>query len=270
MLRLLAPRLISGSARRNRQLELDEATFSNSFQILIKKLQATRVATRTEMMQALEAAGISTAGQRGYHILGRAALEGLVCFGPQQGKQQTFVLLEVWAPPGRQLEQDEALAELAIRYFLSHGPATLADFAWWSSLAATDARQALELARAQLDRETHGGQTYWLRQNLPTVAEPSPAAHLLPAFDEYFLGYTDRSAVLDKHFKPQLVSSNGVFRPMLVIDGQVVGVWKQELSKQSIKITLMPFKSLNWEEEEAIIPAVDRYGAYLGLPVILS
>jgi hypothetical protein len=270
MLRLLGPRLISGSARRNRQLELDEATFSNSFQILTKALLGGRAGTRSEIMEALNAAGISTAGQRGYHILGRAALEGLICFGPRHGKQQTFVLLDEWATPARPLECDEALAELALRYFASHGPATLADFAWWSGLASAEARQALELARTQLDQQTLNGRTYWLHHNPPEIMYKPAGAYLLPAFDEYFLGYTDRSAILDPHLNPQLVSSNGVFRPMLVIDGQVLGIWKQELSKHSIKITLKPFKPLNRTEEQAIVSAAEQYGAFLGFSVTLD
>ena len=270
VLELLRPRLISQGARRNQQLELDAATFSKGYQVLTQALQGGRRVIRNEIMGSLEKAGISTAGQRGYHILQRAALEGVICFGPNQGKQPTFVLLDEWSPKGRRLEHDEALAELAARYFLSHGPATLADFTWWSGLGAVDARVALELAKAQLVQESMGGQAYWLRPDQAMGHDHSLSVRLLPAFDEYYLGYTERSAVLDPRFDRQLVSSNGVFRPMLVIDGQVVGMWKQELSKRSVTITIKLFKSLSREEQQAIVPAAERYGAFLGLPVILE
>ena len=270
MLELLAPRLIGGSARRNRQLELDPATFSRGFHVLTQALQGGRIAPRNEMMEALEIAGISTAGQRGYHILGRAALEGLICFGPQQGKQQTFVLLDEWVPPGIRLEHDEALAELAGRYFASHGPATLADFTWWSGLTAVEARSALELVKDQLDHYLQDGIAYWQPPGHQILMDPSPTVYLLPAFDEYFLGYSDRSAILDPRYDRQLVSNNGVFRPMLVIDGQVAGVWKHEQLKHSVKIILKPFKSLSSKDEQAINPALERYGAYRGLPVLLA
>jgi len=270
MLELLAPRLIAGSARRNRQLELDPATFSLGFHVLTQALQGGRIATRNEMMEALEVAGISTAGQRGYHILGRAALEGLICFGPQQGKQQTFVLLDEWVPHTRRMERNESLAELAYRYFTSHGPATLADFTSWSGLTALDARSALELAKVKLQPETISGQVYWLPPN-PSISNDEPlSVHLLPAFDEYFLGYTDRSQVFDDRFDRQLVSSNGVFRPMLVIDGQVMGVWKQKTLKHSITITVKPFKTLSRAEQGGIQLAIEHYGEFLGLPVALA
>jgi hypothetical protein len=269
MMALLAPRLIAGSASRSRQLELDGDIFMQSFNILTKVLADGKAATRAEMMAALEAAGISTAGQRGYHILAHAALEGILCFGPQQGKQQTFVLLDDWIPHSRHLEREQALAELARRYFSSHGPATLADFTWWSGLTAMDAREALDSTKNQLRSEAIDNNVYWLSNDPVTSSNSTNSVHLLPAFDEYYLGYTDRSAVLDARFDRQLVSSNGIFRPMLVIDGQVAGVWKREMSKQSVTITLSPFFALNQNEKQAVSLALERYQDYLGLPVIL-
>lgn len=96
--------------------------------------------------------GIAADGQRGVHILGRLAQEGLICFGPRQGKQQTFVLLEEWVPESRGLLRDEALAELALRYFTSHGPATISDYAWWSGLTVRDARAGLSMIERRLLR----------------------------------------------------------------------------------------------------------------------
>jgi hypothetical protein len=270
MLGLVAPRLISGSAGRNRQLELNEPAFSKSCQILTKTLQGGRVVTRAEVIGMLERAGISTAGQRGYHILARAALEGLICFGPPQGKQPTFVLLDEWIPPGRRLERDEALAELAGRYFSSHGPATLTDVIWWSGTKITEARQALELAKATLQKESIGDQDYWLSNTYQAVLEPSPAIYLLPAFDEYYIGYTDRSAILDPRFDRQLVSSNGVFRPMVVIDGEVVGKWKAQLRKDQVAIALSPFDPGGFVEAKEIVPEANRFGEFLGRSAILT
>jgi hypothetical protein len=267
MLALLAPRLIAQGERRNRQLALDEETFNRSFNTLTRALDDDKRLTRPQAFQALEAAGISTAGQRGYHILQRAALEGLICFGPHEGKQDTFVLLDDWAAPGKRLEPDQALAELAGRYFASHGPATLADFTWWSGLAAAEARSGLELFKAQLRAATTGDQTYWMPDHICIAAGPLPSAHLLPAFDEYFLGYTHRDAVLDPRYDKRVVSSNGVFRPMLVIDGQVVGVWKKEEKKEAMAIQLEPFRALNPAEMLALEAKAEDFGEFLGQQV---
>lgn len=270
MLTLLAPRIIANSARRHQQLELDDATFAHSYETFTKVLQGGKQLARAEIMLVLEEAGLSTTGQRGYHILRRAGLEGLVCFGPIQDKQQTFVLLDEWVPHSKNMKRDEALAELAGRYFRSHGPATLQDFVWWSGLKVVDARAGLEMTKTRLYQETIDGQTYWAAQNKSIPKDRSPTAYLLPAFDEYFLGYKVRNAVLDAKYDKQAVSSNGVFRPMIVIDGQVVGIWKRMLKKGSVIITPDPFNSLTKAENQALLAAANQYSAFLGLSVVLA
>jgi len=151
MLELLTPQIIVRSALRYRQLELDEPTFRKSKKVFYEKLSDDRQLTRNEMVLALEAAKISTAGQRGYHMLVRAAQEGLICFGPQRGKQQTFVLLDDWAPEAKPRDRGLALSELAVRYFTSHGPATLKDFVWWSALKVSDAMEGLNAISSSLE-----------------------------------------------------------------------------------------------------------------------
>ena len=270
MLALLAPRLIANSARRYQQLELDDAAFACSFETLTRVLQGGKQLTRAEVLLALEQAGIPTTDQRGYHILRRAGLEGLICFGPIQGKQQTFVLLGEWVPDGQHKKRDDALAELAERYFRSHGPATLQDFVWWSGLRVADARAGLEMAKTQLHHEAIDGQTYWRPQNGPIPKDPSPTAYLLPAYDEYFLGYKTRNAVLDSKYDMQVVSSNGVFRTIIVMDGQIVGTWKRALKRSSVVVAPDPFNVLTADEKEALLVAANQYGAFLGRSAVLA
>jgi hypothetical protein len=270
MLALLSPEIAAARARRYQQLELDDATLARSREILIRELEGGNRLTRKEVMSTLEQADISTRGQRGYHILGHAALEGVICFGPNQGKEQTFVLLREWVPSSQKMKSDEALAELARRYFQSHGPATLTDFVGWSGLKVTVARKALELVKDEFQQETIAGQTCW---GIPheTISEASsPTIHLLPAFDEYFLGYQDRRAVLDPHYDKTVVSSNGMFRPIIVLDGQVVGIWKRTLKKRCVAITANPFVPLTKRESQALLAAAERFGTFLGLPVELE
>ncbi len=164
---LLAPRILAGAARRHKQLELDEATFAHSETLFINALRNGRSLTRSEMMDVLEQACISTKGQRGYHILWWAAQNGLICFGPRQGKQHTFVLLDEWLPNSKSLSREESLAELAHRYFTGHGPATIQDYIWWSGLPAADARAGLEMVKSQLTHEELDGQTYWFSPSSP-------------------------------------------------------------------------------------------------------
>ena len=164
----------------------------------------------------------ATANQRGLHIVGHLAREGLICFGPREGKQPTFVLLDEWVPATKSLERDEALAEISRRYFTSHGPATLQDFAWWSGLTARDARAGLEMVKSEFVQEVVDGKTYWLpaiHTNMPR--KHTPTAHLLPAFDEYTVAYTDRSAMLDPAHA--IEARGGILNPVIVVDGQVIG-----------------------------------------------
>jgi hypothetical protein len=197
MLELLTPRVVANNAQRIlRQFGLDEAVFARSKDLVVRALQDGKRLTRNATYEALDKGGVSTAGQRGLHILWRLAQDGVICFGAREGKQQTFALLDEWAPKAKRMGRDESLAELAKRYFTSHGPATLQDFTWWSGLTTADATAGLEMARRSLAQETINGQTYWLASSAPTTKGSSPTAHLLPAYDEYTVAYKDRSAAL--------------------------------------------------------------------------
>jgi hypothetical protein len=253
MLALLTPRIIAQTAGRYRQLELDETTFARSKAIFRKALEGGQQLTRDEMQQQLEQANISPAGQRGYHILVRCAQDGLLCFGTPRGKQQTFTLLDEWVLPTRSLARDEALAELTKRYFVSHGPATLQDLMRWAGLTMADGKIGLAAASKALIQETIAGQVYWLSPATPTPKQERSTVHLLPGFDEYLLGYGDRSAVLDPAYTQRICpGGNGIFAPTLVIDGQVTGTWKRTLKKGGVLIEVAPFRSLTPAEVQAL------------------
>lgn len=266
MLALLTPRVLAASAKRREQLNLDAKTLARSKEVLIKALSGGKQLTREETMSALEKAGISTASQRGYHILWHAAQEALICFGPPRGKEQTFVLLDEWLPKQEPLPREEALAALAKRYFTSHGPATLQDFAWWSGLTMSDVKKGVEASKASLREVTLVDQKYFLPEDVPEAKHSLSSVHLLPGFDEYLLGYKDRSAVLDPQYAQSIhPGANGVFKPTIVVDGQVSGIWERTLKKDKVIVRLKPFAPLPKTSEKALAKAVERYGSYLGL-----
>jgi len=266
MLELLTPRVVASNARRlQRQFGLDEAVFVGSRKVLERALQGGQQLSRTQVYRALEAANISTAGGRGLQIVWRLAQEGVICFGAREGKQPTFVLLDEWAPHAKSMEHDQALAELTRRYFTSHGPATVQDFAWWSGLAASDAQAGLEMVKSHLVQEVMGSQAYWFSSSTSTAQEASPTVHLLPAYDEYTVAYKDRSAVLDPTFAKRADSGHGI-SPTMVLDGQVVGTWKRTLNKGSVVIIPNPFTRLTKAQDHAFAVAARQYGVFLGLP----
>jgi hypothetical protein len=266
MLALLTPRMVAQTASRYRQLELDEATFARSKELFVTLLQGGKQLTRDELYQHLEQANITPTGQRGYHLLGRAAQDALICFGAPRGKEQTFTLLDEWIPPTKSLTREEALSELARRYVTSHGPVTLQDLVRWAGITVAEAKAGLAMVGGELIQETIDGQGYWLPYTSPEATANTTAAHLLPGFDEYLLGYGDRSAVLDPAYANLICpGGNGVFRPTLVINGQVVGTWKRLLKKGKVVITPNPFTSFADAERAALVTAAERYTTFLGL-----
>jgi len=266
MLELLTPRVVASNARRlQQQFDLDEAVLARSRKVLERALQGSQQLSRNAVYRALEATHISTAGGRGLQIVWRLAQEGVICFGAREGKQPTFVLLDEWVPHAKSMARHQALTELAQRYFTSHGPATVQDFAWWSGLAASDAQAGLEMVKSHLAQEVMGGQAYWFYSSTSTAQEASPTAHLLPAYDEYTVAYKDRSAVLDPSYAQRADSGHGI-SPTMILDGQIVGTWKRTLKKGSAVITPNPFTRLTKAQERAFAAAAHQYGAFLGPP----
>lgn len=264
MLSLTSPKNLSGSQKRRDALALDDKTLARCHQVFTKTLQGGQQKNRDEMYAALEAAGISVDGPRGYHILWNAALHGLICLASMDAKEQNYALLEEWVNPVKAKTRDEALAALAWRYFSSRGPATIKDFIWWSGLSATEARAGFEDSKSKLVAETVGKSTYWMSSDIALPNEKI-SAFALPGFDEYILGYQDRSAVLDPlHAEKICPGNNGMFSSTIVIDGQVLGTWKRTIKKNVIAISAMPFDKLSTAEMSAFKQAAERYGAFMG------
>lgn len=268
MLELLTPQVIARSAAHYRQLELDDNVFTRSKELFYRELENCKQLTRDEMYSLLEKANISTAGQRGYHILRRAAQDGLIFFGPQIGKRETFVLLDEWAPGAKRMERDLALVELALRYFTSHGPATVNDFAWWSALQVSDAKVGLEAISSRLISEKINGQIYYISSNSNDIPEISSKVYLLPGYDEYLLGYKDRIAVLDEQYAEKICPGrNGVFNPTIVINGRIAGTWKAVVKKSTLMVIPQSFVSFTELEECEFFEAAKRYGRFLEKPI---
>ena len=163
--------MIAQTAGRYRQLELNEVIFARSKEVFAIALQGGKQLTREALQQLLELAGIATTGQRGYHLLVRAAQDGLICFGVPRDKQQTFTLLDEWVPPTPSLTGDAALAELTRRYFISHGPATVQDLMRWAGLTAAEAKTGLAEAGKDLSQASLAGRVYWMARDLQDRVE---------------------------------------------------------------------------------------------------
>jgi hypothetical protein len=268
MLQLSAPRLVSQTKRRMAELGLDDQTLERCRKIIVDVLKGGKQMDRSALLQIIEDEGIHTGNQRGYHMLWNSAYQGLICFGPMNAKQQTIVLLEEWVPDCRELSYESSLQELASRYFTARGWATVQDFAWWAGITLTDARRGLEAVKNNLQSADINGSEYWMSTHQLAPADEESGVYLLPGFDEYILGYKDRSAVLEPETAPLIVpGNNGVFLPMIVVGGQVVGTWKRTFKKKGIEIVIHPFGELG-NAEEAVFQAAEKYASFIGLPIL--
>ena len=269
MLDLTAPRVKTAMAHVDRQLGLDKSILKKSNTALSKALQGNRHLTRSELAPILERAGVSVDNYSMGQLMLRAELDQVVCSGSRKGKQFTYALLGERAPQAKSLEREEALAELAQRYFRSHGPATLQDFVWWSGLTINDARKGIEFIKSQLMCEMSNNQNYWF-VNAPSESKPFRRAHLLPNYDEYMVGYTDRTSIFDVAYKDQLDSrGNILFQYAIMVDGLVAGAWKRTIKRKEVVIELSPFMTLTNAQHQAVITAAQEYGKFLELPVVL-
>jgi hypothetical protein len=273
MLALSAPRIRAAMAFYDRRLGLTDAVCARSAAALTKALRGGNHLTRTELARVLAGAGIPAAGQRLGHLMARAEIDAVICSGARRGKQATYALLDERAPAAapRPRPRDDALAELARRYFASHGPATPQDFAWWSGLTVADARRAIELGGTRLRVVTVGGTRYWLGPaKAARSADGRTAVHLLPNYDELIVAYGDRSASIDPaRLKKIGVWSMVIANNVVAVDGRVVGGWRRTLAKDRALVEPKLSVLLSAAERAGLRAAAQRYGEFLGIPVTL-
>jgi Winged helix DNA-binding domain len=246
LLELCGPRVLAGAAKRRERLELTETDTERAREVAIEALTGGGRLPRAGLLEVLEKGGVATTGQRGYHLLWYLAQTGTLCLGPTDGREQLFVLTDEWIRAPRRLDRDEALAELALRFFRGHGPATVADLARWAGLGLTDVRAGLAQVRDRLAVLDVDGTEHLLDPEVPGLLDACRAEaaglFLLPGFDEFVLGYGDRSAVLDPEFFERIVpGGNGMFRPTVVHGGRVVGTWSRVGSGARRRIVAEPF-----------------------------
>jgi len=268
LLRLTGARIQAANAGRYRQLGLDTATLRRSEEVIASTLADGEPRTRRQLGAALEAAGIDTAGQRLPHSLLNAELESLIASGPRQGKHHAYLLLEGRAPAAPQRSREEDVADLVRRYFTSHGPATLRDFAWWSGLTIADGRAGLASIGEELVGEAGEDGTLWCSASDAPAdggGRPPSGAFLLGTYDELLVAYRDlRNVDTDGR------ATNDLLRRAIVIDGRTVGTWTRRLARSEVRIEAVLD---GWSDDRSgasLQAAAGRFGAFLGLPARLT
>jgi len=262
MIDLTAQRINAFSASRYRQLELDGPVFKKTNDALAKALDGSKQLNRLQVMQVINNAGVKTDDLRFIHLLMRAELDKVICSG---GRQFTYALFDDRVPAGAPFVKEEALAALAARYFKSRGPATLRDFAWWGGITMADAKTGLDAVKTGLTSLIAEGNEFWMPIEQINKPGKSPGAYLLPAFDEFAVAYSDRTATVNPKYLTQ--ARHVIFDPSIVVNDQVVGTWKRKITGKKMDISLNFFGKVNKVQGKGVEAAVARYRKFIGTEI---
>lgn len=261
MLGLCAKKTLSWFPKRREYLGITDTLVEKSLEIMDQVLRGGKSLTRTKLSKALEENGIPMQTQWMYHLSCYAGTLGLICFGPPTEKEETFVLTDEWVKDSKNLNHDEQLAELADMYFRGHSPATIDDLAWWCGLGKTECKKAVNIIEKSLEKFEYNGKVYF---SFPTSKNCwDTRLKFIGGFDEYFLGYKDRSIVADVEHHSRLFTSNGIFFPLIIQDGRAIGSWKREFKKEKIFFTLdvLPWYSCDMD---TLKKECERYTKFSG------
>jgi len=265
LLELTGPRVRQGIAGRHRRLEIDAATVVRAERAMTDALARSHPLNRNELGAVLTASGLSVEGQRLPHLILAAELDGLIASGPRRGRELTYALLDERAPAAPSLDREAALRELALRFFRGHGPAKLSDLTWWSSLTTVDARAGIAAAGSLLQAVQVNGEQHWMHAAAGTAPPARGAAHLLPNFDEYTVGYRDRAGHHGTApFDPAIFSFGSILANVLTVGGLVRGTWRRRLTSRELHLEIRLLDRLTAAERRAVESAGSRFAAFHG------
>lgn len=266
---LTGPRVLAQSRARLKQLELSARDLTRAARLFAKVLQGGAHRTRKELIEALGREGIDPSGQRFPYLVSAAELEGIVCSGAMKGKQHTYALVDERAPDAPTMDPDAALAELTRRYFISRGPATIKDFAWWSTLRMADIRRGLEMVGDELTAEDFEGRTYYFAGRAPRRV--SGVFDLIQPYEEIAISYTEsRDALLGRYGRNWSGTERPPYMNSILLDGQMIGHWKPVVSDEAVTLETFFYRRLTTSEKHSFDRTVQRYGRFMERPATWS
>jgi hypothetical protein len=261
LLALTGPRIEAASARRYAELDLDARTRRRSADVIADAV-ADGPLTRHEIADALARRRIAPDGQRLPHLLMHAELHGIVCSGPMRGKQHTYASFDGRVPSGADLAEEDALAELARRWFTTRGPATRRDFSWWSGLRAADTRRALAAVEAGLESYEHDGRVYWFAEWRSPPR--GPHVDLVQCYDEAIISYTEsRDVLATDRVAFAVPGTRDGFTHVLLADGQLLGHWRVRTASKGAVVETRVARPISAREHAALVAAVERYEKFV-------
>jgi hypothetical protein len=276
IMRLTAPRVLAGTAGRVRNLELDDAQIAKSNDVITAALADGKQLTRLELQAELERAGLHPDGQRIAYLVMAAEMSLLIASGAPRDNKQTYALLDEFAPrtsaDDQPFDRDAALEQLTLRYFTSHGPATIGDFTWWSGIGQSETKRGIEANGAALEQIDVAGERFWWAGDRGGSADPppSPTVHLMQAYDEYVVAYkSPRTPINVAGLASPAVLQRPPFYHAIFVDTQLVGFWRRLTAKRGFTIDRVMLRDLNDSEHAALEAEAARYSAFVETPVTL-
>lgn len=251
----------------NNKLDLTPKIFAKCNAVIAKSLQNYNYLTRQDLKKVLKDAGITTDVQRLAHLLIWAELDGIITSGPMKGKQFTYALVDERVGKTKEISREESLSKLLLKYFQSHGPAQIKDFAWWSGLTIKDANEGISMVRSKFSNFSLNGKIYWFLKDTYNREEKIQKVFLLSVYDEYFIGYTDRSDIVEDEYRKTLPVGNALLTSLLIIDGKVRGTWKRKINKMGVEFKVNSFKTINMGVKRAIEEEALKYANFFHLSI---
>jgi len=267
ILQLTSQQIKNSMKSRDKILGLTDTIYKKSNTTIEKTLYGGKHLSRESLITELVKAGMAVDDNRASHLLMRAELDGIICSGKSKANKQTYALLSERVLKTKTLKRDEALAELAQRYFTSHCPATLQDFVWWSGLSVSDSKQALEMIKSKFVSETIDNQTYWFKHSFSFPKFEKDLIYFLPAFDEFIISYKNRSASLPYQNHIKTVSNNGIFRPIIVKNGQVIGIWKRIIKNDKVMLQTEYFNLPGSKVQNKVLQSFTSFAQFVNKEV---
>ena len=263
MLKLSAQRIQSANKSYGKSLELSDEIFMKCNRLFEKILQGNKNMTKQEIALELDKEGVLSDPNRLNVFITHAETEGIICSGVDKGGKPTYALLEERVPPAKELTKDEALATLARRYFRSHSPASLRDFIWWSGLSVTEAKQAISLLGSELITDRYASHDLFVHESYALGAGKKNIVHFLPSYDEYLISYKERTTVMDLEHHPKAFTNYGIFYPVILHNGKVIGNWNKTARKDGFAFKTSFFHEDFVLDEKKIKVAAGRYNSFM-------
>ena len=259
LLELTAPRVLPTVDQQLRPLADRMTALTDAVEAILTEASDR---TRADLYGALADRGVELTGQQLMLLLAHLELHSVLCSGVPRDGEHTYALFADRVPAPRRLDRDEALTELALRYFTSHGPATGRDLAYWATLTVTDIRRGIDGAADKLASFEHDGRTFWHAPG-DAPASASPTGHLLQVLDEMYRGYQDSRWMIDAEGVVPRARESAI--GMALVDAQLVAAMRRTVNSKAVTFSVRPHRALHAHELEAIRDAAARYGEYLGL-----